>query len=424
MAAVRVRVILGIAVFAYFVSVIQRSTMGVATLSATVRFETGAAALSSLAAAQLAVYAFMQIPAGIALDKYGPRKLIIFGSVLTGVGNLLVAFAEHLPLAVVGRMVVGFGDAFVFISMIRLIDDWVVGPKATRYTQVFANLGQLGQLVSAIPFAYLLGVAGWTFSFGLASSLAMIAAAIGVAFLRDQQRSRGGSVGLRDTAMQLRENLSDPFTRKAFWVHFTMQTSGSVFILLWGYTFLVEGEKLDRTSASILLSSFVFIGFFVGPVLSHLCIVFPERRNTVITSVFCLITAAWGIVILTPGPNPTWQLIFLVLAIGAGGPASMIAFDYSRNAIPKYRLGSSNGIINSGGFVATFLTMFLVGVALDFIRKYGLLGNVSLYSLEAFKLAFPIQIAVMSFGLAMFYRERKKTRKLDTGKLVDSKPIP
>lgn len=412
MTAVRVRVILGAAVFAYFVSVIQRSSMGVASLSATLRFDTSAAALSSLAAAQLAVYAFMQIPAGIALDRFGARKLIVFGSISTGVGNLLVAFAEFLPMAVLGRMIVGFGDAFVFISMIRLIDGWVVGRKATRYTQLFANVGQLGQLVSAVPFAYLLGFVGWTFSFGLASSLALIAAAIGVAFLRDQPTGQGKFLELRSVGLQLRENLSDPFTRKAFWVHFTMQSSGSVFILLWGYTFLVEAEKLDRTSASVLLSSFVFIGFLVGPVLSRLSISFPDKRNRVITSVFILITAAWLVVILTPGINPTWQLIFLVLAIGTGGPASMIAFDYSRKAIPKYRLGSSNGIINSGGFVATFITMFLIGVALDLIKALGLLGKVSLYSLEAFKLAFPIQIVVMVLGLAMFYRERRKSQQI------------
>lgn len=424
MIAVRVRVILGAAVFAYFVSVIQRSTMGVATLSATIRFDTGAAALSSLAAAQLAVYAFMQIPAGIALDRFGARKLIIFGSVLTGVGNLLVAVAEQLPLAVLGRMIVGFGDAFVFISMIRLIDSWVVGGKATRYTQLFANLGQLGQLVSAIPFAHLLGFAGWTFSFGLAASLALVAAAVGLAFLRDEAAPRREVQGFRRAVLQFRENIRDPFTRKAFWVHFTMQSSGSVFILLWGYTFLVEGERVDKTIASLLISSFVFIGFIVGPILSRLCVTYPPRRNRIITAVFTLITGAWGLVILTPGPNPTWQLIFLVLSIGVGGPASMIAFDYSRSSIPKYRLGSSNGIINSGGFVGTFTTMFLIGVALDYVKDSRILGAGALYSLEAFKLAFGIQVVVLTVGLAMFYRERRQTQQIDTEQLVVLEQIP
>ena len=402
---------LGSAVFAYFVSVIQRSTMGVATLSASDRFETGATALSSLAAAQLAIYALMQIPAGIALDRFGARRLIILGSILTGLGNLVVAAAEQLPWAVFGRMVVGFGDAFVFISMIRLINGWVSGPKATRFTQLFANLGQLGQLVSAIPFAFILGISGWSVSFSAAASLALIAAALGFLFLHDEPSFSGQASALSGAGKQFRDNIADPFTRKAFWVHFTMQSSGSVFILLWGYTFLVEAEGLSKAFASALLSSFVFIGFFVGPILSHICVRYPRSRHRLVVAVFGLITFSWLIIIFSPGINPPWQILLLVLSIGVGGPASMIAFDYSRNSIPAFRLGSSNGIINSGGFVATFITMFLVGLALDLIQRYGLSGGASLYSLASFKLAFPIQVVVMAVGITMFFHERRLTMR-------------
>ena len=385
--------------------------MGVAALPAAARFETGAAALSSLAAAQLAVYALMQIPAGMALEKFGARKLIVFGSFVTGLGNLLVALSPELALAVLGRMVVGFGDAFVFISMIRLINGWLVGPKVTRYTQLFANLGQLGQIFSAIPFAFLLGEFGWTSAFGVASSLAFLAAAIGVAFLRDEPAN--DLVGRRPSALgQFRANISDPNTRKAFWVHFTLQSSGSVFILLWGYPFLVEAELLPKPLASFLLSSFVLVGFMAGPLISHLCVRYPKRRNRLVTSVFTLISSAWVLVMATPGVNPTWQLVYLVIAVGVGGPASMAAFDYSRTSIPKYRLGSSNGIINSGGFVATFVCMFLIGITLDGVKGIGVFGAAELYSLEAFKLAFTIQLLVMAFGLTMFYRERRLAHQL------------
>ena len=402
---------LGSAVFAYFVSVIQRSTMGVAALSASERFETSATALSSLAAAQLGIYALMQIPAGIALDRFGARRLIIFGSILTGLGNLVVAAAEQLPWAVVGRMVVGFGDAFVFISMIRLINGWVIGTKATRFTQLFANLGQLGQLVSAIPFAFILGIAGWSVSFSAAASLALIAATLGFLFLRDEPAFSGQVSALSDSGKQFRDSIADPFTRKAFWVHFTMQSSGSVFILLWGYTFLVEAEGLSKAFASALLSSFVFIGFFVGPILSHICVRYPRSRHRLVFSVYGLMTFSWMLIICSPGVNPLWQIMLLVLSIGVGGPASMIAFDYSRNSIPAFRLGSSNGIINSGGFVATFITMFLVGLALDLIQRYGLSGGASLYSLASFKLAFPIQLVVMAVGITMFFHERRLTMR-------------
>ena len=408
----RVGLILGSAVFAYFVSVIERSSMGVASLAAATRFDTGAAALSSLAAAQLAVYAAMQIPAGMALDRFGARKLIVFGSLLTGIGNLTVAVAEQLPLAVFGRMIVGFGDAFVFISMIRLINGWVSGPRATRFTQLFANLGQLGQIFSAIPFAYLLGAAGWAPAFGISSSLAFIAAATALFAIRDEPAAIRTSGSIVDALRQFRENIADPHTRKAFWVHFTLQSSGSVFILLWGYSFLVQAEKVPKELASVLLSSFVLVGFAVGPVLSQLCIRFPARRNRLVTAVYGIIAFAWLLVLLTPGRNPIWQIVFLVLAVGIGGPASMAAFDYSRTSIPKHRLGSSNGIINSGGFVSTFICMFLIGVVLDLVKTSGLLGSADLYSLEAFKFAFPVQLAVMSIGIFMFYRERGLTSAL------------
>jgi MFS family permease len=351
----------------------------------------------------------MQIPAGMALDRFGAKRLIVFGSFMTGTGNLLVALAEQLPLAVAGRMIVGFGDAFVFISMVRLINGWVSGPKATRYTQLFANFGQLGQIFSAIPFAYLLGFAGWAPAFGLIASLGFVAACLAITAIKDEPGATRTSGPPGAALRQLRQNVADPHTRKAFWVHFTLQSSGSVFILLWGYSFLVEAENVPKPLASALLSSFVLVGLVVGPILSHLCVRYPDRRNRLVTAVYAIITCAWLLVLLTPGQNPTWQLVFLVLAVGIGGPASMAAFDYSRTSIPKHRLGSSNGIINSGGFIATFVCMFLIGVALDMIKASGLFEGAGLYSLSAFKLAFPVQILVMSLGILMFYRERRLT---------------
>lgn len=387
--------------------------MGVASLSAIGRFSVGAAALSGLAVAQLAIYALMQVPTGLLLDRFGARKLIIFGSLMTGVGNLVVAFSPIFVLAIVGRMVVGFGDAFVFVSMIRLINGWLPGPRATRFTQLFANIGQLGQIASAVPFAYILGLSGWTIAFSGAASLALVAASLSTLFLRDEEGATylkgAGLVGLLD---QFRSNVKDPFTRKAFWVHFTMQSSGSMFILLWGYPFMIQGEGLPRPLASSLLASFVFIGFIVGPILSHLCIRWPAKRHLIVVGLYSLIATSWLLIFLTPGKNPLWQIILLVLAIGIGGPASMVAFDYSRVSIPKQRLGSSNGIINSGGFVATFISMFAVGIALDAVHDSRILGDQPLYSLGGFKLAFPLELVVISFGLFKFFQARSQTKSI------------
>jgi MFS family permease len=341
---------------------------------------------------------------------------------MTGLGNLIVAISPVFALAIAGRMVVGFGDAFVFVSMIRLINGWLPGPRATRFTQLFANLGQLGQIASAIPFAYILGVSGWTVAFSIASSLAFLAACLGFLFLSNEpETNESDKAGQLGALQQFKVNITDPITQKAFWVHFTMQSSGSMFILLWGYPFMIQGEGLLRPVASSLLASFVFIGFFVGPVFSHLCIKWPQRRHVIVTVLYSLMAGAWLLIFLTPGQNPLWQIVFLVLAIGVGGPASVIAFDYSLVGIPMHRLGSSNGIINSGGFVATFTSMFLVGIALDAIHALSLVGDEPLYSLAGFKLAFPCVLLVITFGLFMFYRARSRALRAGLPPIVTNR---
>ncbi|MTA09120.1 MAG: MFS transporter, partial [Actinobacteria bacterium] len=146
-------------------AVTQRSSMVVASLDATERFNTTAAQLASLAVLQLVVYASMQIPVGIALDKFGPRLMLSCGALIMASGQLIVAFAPGLEWAVAGRMLVGMGDAFTFISMIRMVNNWMTGRAAALAQQWLATIGQLGQIVSAIPFAAGLAIFGWTSAF-------------------------------------------------------------------------------------------------------------------------------------------------------------------------------------------------------------------------------------------------------------------
>jgi phosphoglycerol transferase MdoB-like AlkP superfamily enzyme len=86
----------------------------------------------------------------------------------------------------------------------------------------------------------------------------------------------------------------------------------------------------------------------------------------------------------------------------------MMAFDFTRKLVPPHRLGSANGIANIGGFLATFVTMFLVGLLLDFALRSGWTDG--LYSLDGFRLALPIQFAVIAVGVIGFLVERKKAK--------------
>ena len=400
---------------AYLVTVTNRSSLGVASIMASERFEVAAAALSTLAVAQLVVYALMQIPVGILLDRYGSRALLVFGSFVMGSGQLLVAISSELAVAVVGRMLVGLGDAFVFISVIRLVNGWFSGAQATRIQQLVTNTGQLGQAVSAIPFAALLGSAGWNASFVTLAGVSFAAVFIAAIFIandRDPGSESKAPPTFKSVILQLGLNVRQPGVRMAFWTHFTLQSAPSVFALLWGYPFLVQGQGIAPAVASLLLSSFVIIGFIVGPMISAFCARYPQRRSFLVLTTIVGLAAVWSLVILLPGRSPAWLVIALCLVLSVSGPMSMIAIDYVRGFVDKSRLGTATGFVNIGGFLATLTMMFFAGVILDTVKSLNERAGIpsDLYSLEGFRWAMTVQLLILLVGTIMFLLERKHAR--------------
>jgi MFS family permease len=407
--------VLSAGALAYLVTVTNRSSLGVASIMAAERFDVAAAALSTLAVAQLVVYALMQIPVGILLDRFGSRSLLIFGSLVMGFGQLLVAIATELALGVVGRMLVGLGDAFIFISVIRLVNGWFTGAQATRIQQLVTNTGQLGQAVSAIPFAALLGYSGWESSFMALAIVSFAAVFTAAIFVVNDREVRSAEVEQPTLALVIRQlvlNLRHPGVRMAFWTHFTLQSAPSVFALLWGYPFLVQGQGISPIIASLLLSSFVIIGFIVGPLISWFCARYPQRRSFLVLLTIFGLASVWTLVILLPGRSPGWLVGLLCLTLAVSGPMSMIAIDYTRGFVDKARLGTATGFVNIGGFLATFTMMFFAGVILDLVaavnKRVGI--DAGLYSQEGFRWAMTVQLVILAVGTTMFLIERRRAR--------------
>src|SRR3954449_9019895 len=87
----------GLGVLAYGVAVFQRASLGVAGVEAQHRFGATAAELSLFAVLQLAVYASLQVPVGVALDRLGSRRLIVAGGRGVGGGAVGLGGGRHVP---------------------------------------------------------------------------------------------------------------------------------------------------------------------------------------------------------------------------------------------------------------------------------------------------------------------------------------
>ncbi len=404
--------VLTAATFAYFAAVMQRSSLGVASLEAASRFHVSASALAALAVFQLAVYAAMQIPVGILLDRFGAKAMLQIGAIGMFAGQLLVAYATDINAAYVGRALVGLGDAFTFISLLRLVVAWSTPKVAGRTQQNLAALGQLGQVASAIPFAIALANFGWQNAFEISSSVVLLGAILVSLLVKNQPSGVAAThqdMTLRQSFNLLVENIRFSGTRMSFWIHFTLQSSGSVFALLWGVPFLVAGEGQTRQFASALLTMQMLLSLVWGVALGWIAEYRPQWRGRVVLGIASSIIAIWVVFALLPTQAPGWLLVLLVIIISMGGSGSMLAMDFSRGFIPKERLGSANGFINVGGFLATFTMMWLAGVILDAVQQST--GSASAFTFAGFRLALAVQILVVGFGLVMYLIERARTSK-------------
>jgi MFS family permease len=399
----------GVALLAYAVAVFHRSSLGVAAVDAQERFSAGASAVSLFLVLQLAVYAGLQVPVGVALDRFGSRRMILAGAVTMAAGQLVLGLATDVPTAVAARVLVGAGDAMTFISVLRIVSFWFPGPTAPLVTQLTGILGQVGSIVAAYPLVTLLHATSWTATFAGAAATGLLVALLVLLALRDAPEGtpRPPAAGLAELRRGLVATWREPGTRIGLYTHLVTQFSGTVFALLWGYPFLVVGQGVAPGTAAGLLTLLVVVGMAVGPVFGRLCARWPLRRSVLVFGILAVTVTVWTVVLLWPGRAPLPLLVLLVVVLGTNGPGSMIGFDYARTENPAERQGSASGVVNVGGFVASLLTILAVGAVLDVLTP----GTSADYDLDAFRAAFSVQYLFWAVGLMGVLRHRRQLRQ-------------
>jgi MFS family permease len=411
----RVWLVWAVGLAAYTVGVMHRTSFGVAGLDAAERFGASPAVLSGFVVLQLLVYAALQIPVGLLLDRFGARRLIVVGALTMAAGQLLLAVADTIPLAVTARVLVGAGDALTFISVLSVVTAWFPARRVPLMTQLTGLLGQLGQVLSALPFAALLHGPGWTTAFVSTAAVGVAVALAVLAVVRD--RPLGAlppppAPSPRQVLAGLVSSWREPGTRLGLWTHMGTQFSGTVFALLWGVPYLVAGQGLSTGTASALLTLFVLVGIVAGPMFGVFTARHPLRRSWLVLSVILLTAGAWTVVLAVPPPAPLWLLVVLIVVLALGGPGSMVGFDYARTFNPGHLQGTAVGIVNVGGFLASLLVSWGIGVVLGAVGPGG-------YTPEAFRVAWTVQYAVWAFALvAVLIARRRARRKLAAAGVV------
>lgn len=397
------------AISVYILAVFHRTSLGVAGLVAAERFQISSAELATFTMVQLFVYAAMQIPVGAILDRLGAKKLLVTGVLLMTGGQLAFAFATTFAAGVVARVFVGMGDAMIFISLVQLVALWFPPARTALVTQMTGVLGQVGAVAATAPLSAALHSLGWTRSFAAAAGVGVLLGIVLIVVVRDSPYEDHHRDELKMSAVgrALKLAWAEPGTRLGLWSHFSAQFGATVFVLLWGFPFLVSGQGLTPGTASVLLILMTVTAIVTSPLIGMFVTRWPYSRSTLILWIVCSSMAVWGVVLLWPGRAPLWLLIVLVVVLAVGGPGSMVGFDLARTFNPPTRLGSATGIVNVGGFVASLSTVALIGIVLDKVAP----GGPSTYTVESFRAAMSVQYIVWVVGLFQILRFRRKARR-------------
>jgi MFS family permease len=407
----------GIGVSVYFVAVIFRTSLGVAGLDAVERFHVGASALSTFSILQLLVYAGMQIPVGLLVDRLGTKKVLALGTVLFTAGQLGFAFSPSYGTALASRALLGCGDALTFISVLRLGGRWFPARRGPLVAQLAGLVGMAGNLVSTLLLARLLHGVGWTAAFGGSALAGAVVLVLVFLFLKDHPEGHEPAPLPHQGAAYVRRQIAaswrEPGTRLGLWVHFTTQFPAMVFLLLWGLPFLVEAQGLSRATAGELLTLIVLSNMVVGLVYGQIVARHHEARlplalgTVAATALLWAVTLGWS-VLSSADRAPMWLLLTLCVVLGACGPASMIGFDFARPANPPERQGTASGITNMGGFVASMTTLFAVGVLLDATG-------------DDYTVAFSAVFVLQAVGVSQILRLRRRAARRERERLVASR---
>ncbi len=397
----RAWLIWGVGAGVYVLAVFHRTSLGVAGPMAVERMHIGAGQLSSFVMLQLGMYALMQVPTGLLVDRFGARRMLLIATLTMGFAQLLLSVANRYPTALLARGLLGAGDAMTYISVLRLAAGWFPSRQYPIITSYTGLLGAAGNLIATIPLTGLLHGAGWTPTFAVAGGISVAYAALllrkatAAPFNEVATSAAAGPTAGSRVWTEVRGAWRMPGGRLGFWVHFTTMAGPVVFGTLWGFPYLTQVIGLTAGAASTMLMVMVIVGLLANLTIGRLVARRPEIRTpiAVLVSVLCLL--GWGLLIGWPGDRPPVGVVVLVIVFfAAGGPASAVAFMLARDYNPRHRISTATGLVNVGGFCGAVIGVFAVGQLLDAVD-----GAARVHTAGAYRWAFGALALLTAVGL-------------------------
>ncbi|RZN07207.1 MFS transporter [Bradyrhizobium genosp. SA-3] len=352
----------------------------------------GTADLGLLTSVYFLVFAAAQIPVGISLDRFGPRRVQSVLLLLAAVGAGLFAVSTGFLSLLIARAMIGLGVGAALTSGLKSIILWFPRERVALLNGYMIMLGSLGAVTATAPVEHLLAWMGWRQLFEILAAATGVTAVLIYVVVPE----RGIVSSIASTPATLRSVFGD----RRFWRMAPLSATcvGSAWSLqgLWASPWLTDVEELDRTS--LVRQLFIMsIVLSCGAWLFGMTVHYVKRRGigaeTILAMVAVLFIAA-ELVLILRAPLPSilpWSVVAIV------GTATVVSFAVIADYFPPELAGRANGALNVLHFGWAFLAQSGTGLILE---QWS--ANDGHRSVQAYQVAFGLNVAVQIATLVWF----------------------
>jgi predicted MFS family arabinose efflux permease len=344
----------------YFMSYLLRAVNAVVAPDLVKDLGLSPAQLGLLTAAYLGAFALFQLPLGVLLDRYGPRKVQAGLLTIAALGCVAFAHAEGLLGLFAARAVIGLGFSAGLMASYKSSATWVPLERRSLANTAIMSVGALGVVVATEPTQYLVSLIGWRQAFTVFAGLILLAALF-ILIVAPAKDTVGTPAPLRTQFGQMLSILRTPL----FWriAPLLGLTSGVQIGIqtLWAGPWLRDVMGLTREEVARHLL-FMAVAFMVGILSVGLIADRLGRRGIgpmqVMLGFLVLYFLAQALIVFRAGSLmfPAW------LMVAAFGQVAVLAFPWFAARVGKELAGRANATINFTMFVAAFASQYLVGI--------------------------------------------------------------
>jgi predicted MFS family arabinose efflux permease len=389
------------------VAQLHRAGGGVISSELNRAFGLSAADIGVVIGAMMLASAVIQVPMGLAFDRYGTRRTTAAFTLVALAGTLAFALAGDAAGLAAGRFLIGIGFGGPITVIMLLAMRWAPRERfATVAASVIASASLLGGLLGTAPLAFALQRLGWAATFGAIALLTLCGAGLVFALVRDAPADdpapAPGPESLLDSLRGLRALLVDAGLRPVLIIGVCTIAPFACVAGLWAGPYLQDVHGLDRTQASFALLGLV-VAYNLGTLgYGPLDRAFGTHKGVIVAGAGL---SALGLAALALWPQPPlWPAIVILHLAVLAMPFYVTLTGQVREVVPPQRLGRAITSLYLSGLSAAFLAQWLTGLLVGLTADAGRIG-----SPLGYRLVFGF-LAIMLCGTLLVYRRAPEGR--------------